>query len=121
MDRPTRRKAGLALAIVATLAAVPAPASAAPSAGDEYVLEIPGVRQAENLGTESAGERSERTPTVARVQRGAVGETDPAGSSLAALGSTAAATPTSLLVGIVALVALALATALPRRHAPGAL
>src|SRR4029079_6695594 len=49
MDRPTRTKARLALAIVATLIAVPPPAAtpAAP-ADDEYVLQFPGVSQTDS-------------------------------------------------------------------------
>jgi hypothetical protein len=117
MEHPTRRKAGLALAIVATLAATPTAATAAaPSAGDEYVLEIPGVRQAESLGVASTG-APDREP---REQLGVVGETEPPESPLASLGDAVAAIPASLLAGLAALLALTL-VALPRRHgAPAA-
>ncbi len=48
MIRPTLREAWLAIAIVAALAAAPAAATAAVPASDEYVLEIPGVRQTDS-------------------------------------------------------------------------
>jgi hypothetical protein len=107
--------AGLALAIVATLAAVPAQASAAASAGEEYVLELPGVRQAHSLGVNSAGEPPDRAPRISE-QLGVVGETDTPGSPLASLGDAAGAIPASLLAGLAAAVGLTLLALPLRRH-----
>jgi hypothetical protein len=105
MSNPTR-KARLALAIVAALLALPtASASAAAPAGDEYVLEIPGVRQTD-AGPVAAAEES--GGGAGGVQRGVVGENDPPASPLSALGDAIAAVPASLSVAVAALLALAL-------------
>lgn len=112
MESPIRRKAWLALAIVAALTAVPAGATAAPPASDEYVLEIPGVRQAESgpVGGEAAP-----SPAGDGVQRGVVGEGNGTGSPLAALGDSLTAMPASIFAGIVALLAILL-LGIARRH-----
>ncbi|GIK77001.1 MAG: hypothetical protein EDQ89_03170 [Acidobacteria bacterium] len=111
MDLPTRLTAGLALAIVASLAAAPAQAGAeAPAAGDEYVLELPGVRQSEGSAAGGGGEGIGPVSRTDSRQLGVVGETDAPASPLAASAEAAGAIPTSLLAGLAALVALALAT-----------
>ena len=87
MDRPTRRKARLALAIVAALVAAAGrrPARAAAPADDEYVLEIPGVSQTESNVNEDSGtigtsarhdHGGGRGGAGSGVQRGVVGEAD---------------------------------------------
>ena len=112
MDRPTRPKARLTLAIVAALILVPAPAASAAPASDEYVFQLPGVHQTDNTAAPDA--RAGAAPGHG-VQRGVVGETDPPAGPLAALGDALDATPTSIAVGLAALLALALATMLRRR------
>jgi len=117
MDHPTRRKAGLALAIVATLTAAPAHAIAdAPAAGDEYVLEIPGVRQSENAGIGTGG--AANGDRAAPEQLGVVGETDPPPRPLGALADAAGAIPGALLAGFAALIALAVAASVLHRRKP---
>lgn len=106
MIRPTRWKAGLALAIVAALAAVPAaPALAAPPAGDEYVLEIPGVR--DNASGPVAAAPAASPTAGENVQRGVVGESDSPSSPLAALGDALGSIPASVLTGLIVLLGLA--------------
>ncbi|HET6831577.1 MAG TPA: hypothetical protein VFH44_09545 [Solirubrobacterales bacterium] len=116
MDHPTRRTAGLALAIVAALAATPAQATAAgaPSAGEEYGLEIPGVRQSESP---SLADRKQPEPDheAELAQLGVVGEGDDAAAPLGVLGNAVSAVPPSLAAGLAALIALALAVAALRR------
>jgi hypothetical protein len=111
MDHPTRRTAGLALAIVAALASAPAQAAAAgPAAGDEYVLEIPGVRQSESSAIGGGGERIGRVSVAGSEQLGVVGEADSPASPLAASADAASAVPVPLVLGLATLIGLALAT-----------
>lgn len=115
MDHPIGWKIRLTLAMVAALAATPVPtALAAAPAGDEYVLEIPGVRQADSgAGSEAAagggsvGGRAE--------QRGVVGEADAPQAPLGALGDTLTAAPTPIVVGLAALLAIVMLAAIGRR------
>ncbi len=119
MDLPARRTTGLALAIVASLAAAPAAATAdAPAAGDEYVLELPGVRQSEGSAVGGGGEGIGPVARTDSRQLGTVGETDAPASPLAASAEAASTIPAPLLAGLAALLALALAAA-TLRH-PGA-
>ncbi len=112
MNHPTRWKGRLALAIVAALVAAPAsPAPAAAPAGDEYVLDLPGGGQTESTGVNTASGAGDRE------QRGVVGEADPPATPLAALGATAGSMPAPLLVGLTALLVLAIIAALGRRRA----
>lgn len=112
MDRPTRPKARLTLAIVAALILAPAPAASAAPASDEYVFQLPGVHQADDTVAPSG-----RGGTMSghSVQRGVVGETDLPAGPLAALGDALGAIPASIAVGLAALLALALATMFRRR------
>lgn len=104
------------LAIVASLAAAPATANAdAPAAGDEYVLELPGVRQTEGSAVGGGGEGIGPVPRTDSRQLGVVGETDPPASPLAASVEAASAIPASLLTGFAALLAVAIAAAALRR------
>lgn len=124
MDRPTRRKARLALAIVAALVALPVPvAGAAAPADDEYVLEVPGATQADTGARQIPTRPGDATgPTAAGsgIQRGVVGETDAQPTPLAAAADALAAIPASLLIGAVLLLATVLVGAGVRRHrAPG--
>jgi hypothetical protein len=98
------------------LAAVPAQATAALSAGDEYVLEIPGVRQAHSSGVDSVAAQSDRAPATTE-QLGVVGENEPPGSPLTSLGDAAAAIPASLAAGLAALGLALLARPLRSRGA----
>jgi len=117
MELPTRRTAGLALAIVASLAAAPGPATAdTPAAGDEYVLELPGVRESQGSAVGGGGEEIGPVARTDSRQLGVVGETDAPVSPLAESAEAASAIPMSLLAGLAALLAVALATALLRRR-----
>lgn len=116
MNRPTRFKARLALAIVAALAAVPTPAIAAVPAGDEYVLEIPGVRPTGGGSVAVPRATDFRASGRGDAQRGVVGETDEPSSPLAALGETIGSVPRSLALGVAAFAALALLVAPPLRR-----
>jgi len=122
MDRPTRRKARLALAIVATLVVLPVPAATAASpADDEYVLQFPGVSQTDsnvNQAPARAGDGNGATTGGSGIQRGVVGETDGTPTPLAAAGDVLAALPASLLVGAALLLATALLAAGTRRRRP---
>lgn len=113
MDRPTHSKARLALAIVAALAALTAisvpSAVAAPPAGEEYVLELPGVRQTNNP---AVAPEPTAIPGESRAQQGVVGESSPPQSPLAATASTLGSIPASLVAGLAALLALALLSTL---------
>jgi hypothetical protein len=115
MDRPTRRKARLALAIVATLIVLPVPAAtAAAPADDEYVLQFPGVSQTDsnvNQAPAHAGGGS-------GIQRGVVGEADVPPTPLAAAGDALAGFPVSLLIGAALLLVTAIGAAGVRRHRP---
>jgi len=118
MNRPTRWKARLAPAIVAALLLVPAQAAeagpgAGPApAGDEYVLQLPGVRQSAS----DVAQPGRAADAGGGVQRGVVGETDEPAGPLAALGDALGALPASILAGLAALGALALLGALLRRR-----
>jgi len=119
MDRPTHPVARLTPAIVASLAALvsavslAAPATFATSAladapaNDEYVLQLPGVRQSPS---DSPGESatSSRTPRTNGPRQGVVGETEPPSSGLDSLGSALGSVPGALLAGLAVLVAIAL-------------
>lgn len=118
MDRPTHSVARLTPAIVAALAALASTLAAAAvlvpealadaPANDEYVLEIPGVRQSP---TDSAGQSatsSRATDASAGPRQGVVGETDPPSSQLDSLLSALGSAPGALLAGFAALVAIAL-------------
>ena len=122
MDRPTRRKARLALAIVATLVVLPVPsATAAAPADDEYVLQFPGVSQTDNNVNQAptrAGEGKGATGGGSGIQRGVVGETDAPPTPLAAAGDALTGFPASLLIGVALLLATALAAAGARRRRP---
>ncbi len=112
MNLPTRPKTRLTVAIVAALVVAPAPAAlAAAPAGDEYVLEIPGVRQADAAVTTTAGSGSGGDG----IQRGVVGETDTPATPLGALGDTLTATPASIVAWLLALLAAAALVAIVRR------
>lgn len=106
MNRPTRRKAWLALAIVAALTAVPAAAAAAPAAIDEYVLDLHGVRQVDSgpVAAAAAGAVDRGDD----VQRGVVGEREAPPSPLASLGDTLGGLPPAIVVGLLALLGLLL-------------
>lgn len=118
MELPSRRTAGLVLAIVASLAAAPAEVNAdAPAAGDEYVLELPGVRQTEGSAVGGGGEGIGPVSRTDSRQLGVVGEVDPPASPLAASAEAASAIPTSLLTGFAALLVVALAATLRRPDA----
>ena len=113
MNLPTRPKTRLTVAIVAALVVAPAPAAlAATPAGDEYVLENPGVHQIETgpvtttAGSGSGGDG---------IQRGVVGETDTPATPLGALGDTLTATPASIVAWLLALLAAAALVAIVRR------
>lgn len=113
MNRPTRSKAGLTLAIVAALAATSAalaPFAAAQPASDEYVLEFPGVGQ--NLSGTQVDSSRDAASSGDGLQRGVVGETSPPDDRLESLGSTLAAAPAALVVGLALLMAVAVATRL---------
>ena len=110
---PTRRKAWLAIAIVAALTAVPATASAAATASDEYVLEIPGFRQANN-GL-AAGSAATANDAGDDIQRGVVGEQDPPPTPLATLGDAVSSFPGAFAAGLLALAAIALLSISSRR------
>ena len=101
---PTRRKAWLAIAIVAALTAAPTAASAAATASDEYVLEIPGVRQTDNGSV--AGTTAPPNDAGDGVQRGVVGEQDAPSTPLAALGDALSAFPAAFAAGLLALAAI---------------
>jgi hypothetical protein len=117
MNRPTRWKARLALAIVAALVIVPAAvAEASAPAGDEYVLELPGVRQSDSAV--NAGPAGGRSGGGSGIQRGVVGETDEPADPLAALGDALGAIPTAIVAGLAILLALALLAVPARRPAP---
>ncbi|MFN8114143.1 MAG: hypothetical protein U0R51_13215 [Solirubrobacterales bacterium] len=119
MIRPTRRQASLALAIVAALCAAPAAALAAAPASDEYVLEIPGVRQTESGPV--AGAATGDGDAGDGVQRGVVAEQDTPSTPLAALGDALAGFPAAFAVGLLALaaiVALAVSASRPTPHSP---
>ena len=112
MNLPTRRKTRLAVAIVAALVAAPAPAAlAAAPAGDEYVLEIPGVRQTDAAVTQTAGSGAGGDG----IQRGVVGEIDTPATPLGALADTLTATPASIVAWLLALLAAAALVAIGRR------
>jgi len=115
MDHPIGWKTRLTLAMVATLAATPVPAAlAAAPAGDEYVLEIPGVRQADS-GAGSGAAADGGSVGSGAEQRGVVGEADAPQTPLAALGDTLTAVPAPLVVGLAALLAVVLLAATGRR------
>jgi hypothetical protein len=120
MDRPTRRKARLALAIVAALVVLPVPAAtAAAPADDEYVLELPGVSPTDNnLSQTAAHDGNGVAGGGSGTQRGVVGETDAPPTPLAAAGDALAALPASLLVGAALLLATAILAAAARRRRP---
>ncbi len=113
MDRPTHSKARLTLAIVATLtglsalSTVVAPAALAePPAGEEYQLEIPGVRQnPSNTPVEAAATSGSSGDGT---QRGVVGEAAPPDTGLESVVAALGSTPAALLFGLAALVAVAL-------------
>jgi hypothetical protein len=106
-------KAWLAVAIVAALCAVPATASADAPASDEYVLQVPGVRQTDS------GPVADATPVVKNagddVQRGVVGEQEDPSTPLAALGDAFTGFPAAFTVGLAVLAAIA-AFSLSRRR-----
>jgi hypothetical protein len=113
MDRPTHSKARLTLAIVATLAALSAlstliaPAAlAGPPAGEEYQLEIPGVRQNPSNTPVEAAATSESSGDG--IQRGVVGEAAPPDTGLESVVAVLGSTPAALLFGLAALLAIAL-------------
>ena len=112
MIRPTGTKAWLAIAIVAALSAVPAVASAAAPASDEYVLEIPGVRQTD---TGPVANATPATDAGDGVQRGVVGEQETSSAPLAVLGDALSGFPVAYTVGLAALAAIA-ALGLSRRR-----
>lgn len=115
MIRPTRTTARLALAIVAALAALPAGAAAAPPAGDEYVLEIPGVKP---TGGSVVSENEESAGSVGGgIQYGVAGESTTPAGPLAALGDSLRAVPASMAVGLGAVLTLLLIGGI-RRHQP---
>ena len=122
MDRPTRRNARLALAIVATLVMLPIPAAmAAAPADDEYVLEIPGVSQTDsnvNQAPAHGGDGNGATTGGSGIQRGVVGEADVPPTPLAAAGDALAGFPVSLLIGAALLLVTAIGAAGVRRHRP---
>lgn len=114
MDRPTRWKARLASAIVAALVMVPAPAAQASAvpAGEEYVLQLPGVPQSNStVNSQPTG----GSVASGGIQRGVVGESAEPAGPLAALGDALAAIPAAIVAGIAALLVLAL-LAIPLRH-----
>ena len=115
MDRPTHPVARLMSAIVASLAALaslfgavlaPAALAGAP-ANDEYVLEIPGIRQSptDSVAQSATGAKSQVT---GGPRQGVVGENDPPSSPLDSLLSTLGSVPAPLIVGLAALIAIAL-------------
>lgn len=122
MDRPTRRKARLALAIVAALVALPVTtAGAAAPADDEYVLEIPGVSQSDSGAGETPARHGDGSGTTAggsRIQRGVVGEAEAQPTPLAAAADALAAIPASLLIGVALLLATGLIAFGARRLRP---
>ena len=122
MDRPTRRKARLALAIVATLVVLPAPAAtAAAPADDEYVLQYPGVSQTDsNVNQAPAPAHTGKSATAggSGIQRGVVGETDDPPTPLAAAGDALTGFPASLLIGAALLLLTALFAVAVRRRQP---
>lgn len=115
MISPTQKKAWLALAIVATLtsATIPAAASAAATASDEYVLEIPGFRETSNGLT--AGSTSPRDRSGDGIQRGVVGEQDPPATPLATLGDALSTFPSVYATGLLTLAAFAVISVFRRR------
>ena len=122
MDRPTRTKARLALAIVATLIVLPVPAAtAAAPADDEYVLQFPGVSQTDsnvNQAPAHGGDGNGATTGGSGIQRGVVGEADVPPTPLAAAGDALAGFPVSLLIGAALLLVAALLAAGTRRRRP---
>jgi hypothetical protein len=116
MIRPTRRKAWLAIAIVAALSAVPAAASAAAPASDEYVLQFPGVRQTDSGPVADANPAPATKDAGDGVQRGVVGEQETPSTPLGALGDAMTGLPVAFTVGLAALAAIVAALALSRRR-----
>jgi hypothetical protein len=85
MQRGIKSRSMLVCAIVATMLGPIAPgATAGPAATEEYVLELPGVDSTQIGPPEPIVDRARRAGPI-----GVVGEQEPAGSRLAALGSIA--------------------------------
>ncbi len=116
MDRPTHSVARLTPAIVAALtalvhlsivAAVSPPAALAETpATDEYVFQIPGVRQNPTDSAVQSATGADARPSGPR--QGVVGELDPPSSQLDSAVSALGSIPGALLAGFCALIALAL-------------
>ena len=119
MDRPTRTKARLALAIVATLIVLPVPAAtAAAPADDEYVLQFPGVSQTDSNVNQAPAHAGGGNGGGSGIQRGVVGEADVPPTPLAAAGDALAGFSVSLLIGAALLLVTAIGAAGVRRHRP---
>jgi hypothetical protein len=111
MNRRTHARAGLTLAIVAIASLIPmavmTAVASAEAAGDEYVLEVPGISN-----DSAAGGSGAAAPMIGANsdQVGVVGENAPPSSPLDALGSALSETPlvAGLLIALIAVAGLVL-------------